>query len=177
MITNQSFLGGPLGNAGSQRRVKHFGKQCENVNSHDTLSLPVKITSPRPPPLPLWALLFFFRLSSFFGLVLHRLRHRRFGLPGLGKSQFLCSNPFFFSSDETVSDGTAPTSNQCLHRSSLATNVWPRPWSRVVESDSPITRPSRGDRQSIAFNRKNADCSGPSASISTLLTCTDLQNP
>ena len=34
------------------------------------------------------------------------------GLPGLGSCNCLCSTPFFFSSDDTVSDGTAPMSSQ-----------------------------------------------------------------
>src|SRR5439155_14280905 len=47
------------------------------------------------------------------------------GLPGLGNRNCLCSTPAFFNSDETVSDGTAPTSSQYLHRSTLATNCFP----------------------------------------------------
>src|SRR5688572_893581 len=34
------------------------------------------------------------------------------GLPGLGSLSILCSTPCFFSSDETVSDGWAPTLSQ-----------------------------------------------------------------
>src|SRR5688572_20534002 len=60
--------------------------------------------------------------SSFFSPSAPAAAGAALGLPGLGRRSDLCSTPLFFSSDDTVSLGTAPTLSQYWQRSSLATN-------------------------------------------------------
>src|SRR4051794_25626156 len=120
VIRYQALLGRPLRNARPQHGCEHLREQGQDVNPecHDRrpgLDHPDKCidndgaTSSRAAPTVNYA---FFSATTGAAL----------GLPGLGSFNCLCSTPAFLSSDETVSDGIAPTPSQYVQRSSLATN-------------------------------------------------------